>query len=501
MNRHPLDSRSIIKDTGLYGGTTYLQQFVQFFVGIITKGILGPTFVGLWSMLNVLLIYMGISQLGTMDAGGRHVPYFYAKGNQEIAENYKNTMATFSTIMGLFVSLGLVAYILIEITSLQSEYKYGLLLIAILFPIWQFNNAQINAYRYAKRFVVLSKVLLIGTFLNATVGLYFIWKLNIYGQYLSFATILFIQLFFYWKLAEENIVKIRLKIDWDLLKTLLKDGLPLQISGLNGIVLSTAHLIVISRCLDLKSVGFYSLALGIQGYIYQTPNSFSIIMFPRFQEKYALSNNNPKSLLPYIEKPTMGLAFFYLPIAVGWSFFLIAFIIRRYLTEFLPTLDFLLIFLAGTFFLCLNYMPAQFLITIGKLWQRVILDCVSSGMLILFSIIAGIVFKDLTYIAGGVAFACVLGSLIYFHYCLSQIVGIHENLSVLKKILISFAYTMFGIILINEILYIPQNSLLIHDATYTGLSILAYTLWVTPLFIYGRRFVDVFIYIRTIFQK
>ena len=492
---------ALIKDAGWYGGVTYIQQFAQFAYGIIVKGILGPVYVGLWSMLNVLLSYLSISQLGTMDAGGKIVPYLMTKGATEEAKKHRSTMAAFSTFLAFVCSLGLLLYLFLNIKSFKPEYKYGLLLIIVLFPLWQFNNAQINLYRYAKRFVLLSKILLIDTLLNIIVGLYLIWKFKIYGQYILFAIVLIVKCVLYWLLAKEDILRIKIKLHWPSLKNLLKNGLPLQTSGISSILLSSVDLIIIAKFLGLEAVGYYSLALTVKNYIYKTPNSFSVVMFPRFQERFAESNDNPKALYSYIEKPILGLVSFYLPIAIGGSFFLVSFIVRQFLTSFMPTLNFLLIFLAGIFFLSLDHMPGQFLITVGKLWQRVILGLISSAILISLTLASSLFFKSLVPIVIAISLSHFISILILLSYSLFQIIKFKEIIIFLLKILLCFAYLMGCIVIIQKVIFIPPFVNLSKDLVLTILSLLAFAFTIMPLLFYSNIKLNIFYRLKAAFLR
>jgi len=274
------------------------------------------------------------------------------------------------------------------------------------------------------------------------------------------------------------------------LKTLLKEGIPLQLSSLIGTITSTADLIIITKFFGLEFTGYYSLALSVKNYIYETPNSFSVIMFPRFQERYAESKNDLTALFSYIEKPILGLVLFYLPITIGLSYFLLNFIIRQFLFEYLTTLDFLYYFFMGVFIISLSHMPGQFLITIGKLWHRICLGLVSFSILIFCMLVPAYTQGNIISIVIGYSLGHSIIFTMLIIYVYSQINNIKAGLVLLNKIFLGMTYTFLGLLLVGNSIQIHNNVKVFIDIQNTLLSILFYLIWLTPLLYYSNKKLD-----------
>jgi len=159
-------------------------------------------------------------------------------------------------------------------------------------------------------------------------------------------------------------------------------GLPLQVSNLVFMVQATADSLLAARLLGITALGYYSLAVTVKGYVYQTPIAFSVVMSPRFQEKFAASRDNPAALREYVEKPMLGFAFVVLPVLIGVSWQVVPFLVRHFLPAFLPAVPVIKILLVGTFFASLWHMPLQFLIAVNKLWHGAVIATLNAVLVV-----------------------------------------------------------------------------------------------------------------------
>lgn len=373
---------SLLRDASRYTGATYVAQIGSFAVGLVTKGLLGPTNVGIWSLLNILLGYLAAAQIGVGDAIGKEVPYLREKGDIARARRLVGAMLGFVLSVSPLVG-AVVVVVALAVRGLDPAYRVGLLLIGVSFPVWMLQNMETVVLRAAKRFEVLSKQLVLQLAITALVGIPLIWRFSIYGQYAAFVVALVgVLAYLHRAVRREVAAQVHPTLDWDATRHLLRVGFPLQISNLVFIVQTTVDSLLAARLLGLTALGYYSLAVTVKAYVYQTPNAFSVVMFPRFQEKFAASRDNPAALREYVEKPMLGFAFLVLPVLIGATWQVVPFLVRHVLPAFLPAVPVIKILLVGTFFASLWHMPLQFLIAVNKLWHGVVIATLNAALVI-----------------------------------------------------------------------------------------------------------------------
>ena len=384
MSDQPAQTRSILGDASRYTAATYASQLGSFVTGLVTKGLLGPTNVGLWSLLNISLGYLAGVQLGAGDAVAKEVPYLRAKGDSPTADRLGGAMLAFVLLASTIVGVGVVAIAFWNWARMSSALRVGLLVVGLSFPVWMWVNMQTMVLRAAKRFDVLSRQLLLQLGVTAAIGIPLIWRFSLSGQYAVFLVAL-AATFLYLRRAvvSDPNTRFRARLDGEALRRLLAIGVPMQLAGLVFTFQSTADSLLAARSLGVTALGYYSLAVTVKGYVYQTPNAFSVVMFPRFQERFGGSQDDPMALRNYVEKPIMAFAFAILPVLIGASWQVVPFLVRHFLPSFVPAIPAIKILLGGTFFASLWHMPGQFLIAINKLWHYVGYAATGAGLVAL----------------------------------------------------------------------------------------------------------------------
>ncbi len=377
----------------------------------MTKGLLGPTNVGIWSLFNILLGYLAAVQIGTGDAIAKEGPYLREKGDLSRARRLICAMLGF--VLSVSALVGAVVVVAAFVArGLAPAYRVGLLVIGLSFPLWMFQNMETVILRTAKRFDVLSRQLVLQLAITALVAIPLIWLYSIYGQYAAFVVALLgVVVYLHRAVRHDDAAQARPSLDWGAIRHLLRVGLPLQISNLVFMVQATADSLLAARLLGITALGYYSLAVTVKGYVYQTPIAFSVVMSPRFQEKFAASRDDPVALREYVEKPMLGFAFVVLPVLIGASWQVVPFLVRHFLPAFIPALPVIRILLVGTFFASLWHMPLQFLIAVNKLWHGVAIATLNAVLVIIGVLVATTRHASVETVAVGTSVAYALALL------------------------------------------------------------------------------------------
>jgi len=87
-NKNQASSRDIIiADTLEYSSSQYGSQCINIITSVLMANYLGPYYLGIWSMLKIILNYCSYSMLGVNKAAVYKVPFYVDKGDKKIAED------------------------------------------------------------------------------------------------------------------------------------------------------------------------------------------------------------------------------------------------------------------------------------------------------------------------------------------------------------------------------------------------------------------------------
>ena len=292
-----------------------------------------------------------------------------------------------------------------------------------------------------------------------------------------------------WQARHRGGVQIGFGWNITVLKKLIKSGVPLFLINLSNVLKISGTVFLISHYFDAKIVGYYSLALSVQNFIYWTPNAFSVVMFPRFQARYADSNDQAAALHTYLVKPTIGLAFFLLPVLLSATYFIVPSLIEQILPAFRPTIEIMFVMLLGTFFLSLEHMPAQFLTTINKLWERVIISLLSLFLMAACVTPAVMLGGDIKYFVAGLSLANLLGLVIILAYATYHTNNPRSKHWLVPSLLAAFFYLVVVVLAVDH--YFPSS----HSTWLLALQF-AFVKWLLalilllPLFVVAERNLD-----------
>jgi O-antigen/teichoic acid export membrane protein len=408
-NRNFIYRYDILRDASIYTTGVYFIQIIVFGLGLFTKKFLGPTNLGIWNIFIIIISYLSYVDLGISDASAREIPYWISRKNSERSKKFTDLMYTYNLISGIILGIGAIVYALIFINRITSkEYFIGLLILGFLFPMTRWIACSTIHFRSLKQFVLLSKTTVIVMVIYGILSLLFAWRYELYGLYAAY----FIQIVIntlLWKQLNSWKPFYRFYFSTVYFRYLLKIGFPIALAGFTFTVFRTIDSVITYRYLGETSFGIYSIGVSLTTFIFTLPNSLSIIMYPRFQERFGESKDNIESLIPFIIKPTIVLASFVLPLIIGMAYIIGPFLIRIILPEFITGIPSLKILLLGIYFLSLTHMAGQFMITIN----RQILSVLITVLATIFTYILLIITLQYGFSLVGVAWSTSFGYLLF----------------------------------------------------------------------------------------
>jgi len=388
--------------------------------------------------------------LGILSAAERELPYYFGKNDHARSEKIKNNAFAFTFILSFLIFFGIVAYAFGVRHRVSTSYFYGLLTVAILAFGGQYGLFYTVLLRANKNFSILSQAKVLFALIWLVLTLSLVIPFNIYGIYLVAIGVMIVDISFCY-------YKTRYSFDFELdireLKRLFVIGAPLILLSVGIISIRNIDKIFIANMLGSEQLGYYSIAIMASDYIFTIPATLSIVMFPRFQESYALKDNIV-DIQNFVNTPTQILSYS-VAIIIGFAFLILPPVIMVILPQYIEGIMSVKILLLGTFFISLTHPSSQFLITLNK--QIYIIP------LVFFAVaIAGLLdylFIKWGYGINGVALATGIANFLYYLLILGYAMLHYAGIKLIIKFM---AGNLFPFLLITGFLlgvsqFVPLN--------------------------------------------
>lgn len=431
---------TIVKDTTKYYFAQYTARGIGFVVSTAMRAFLGPYYMGIWSILQVVLSYLAYLSLGVADAATYKIPFYKGANDKLSEEEVKNTAFSFIFLVSLLSSAGLIIVAVLLRGKYPVEIIVGLLSLAIyiiLQRIYAFYALVLRAY---KNITLLSRSIIFDSIVNLILIFLLVRQFKLYGFYVTISVLAVLNTLFVHFSARYDI---SFKFSFKRLKSLITFGLPLSLSGFLDEILKSIDRIMIANMMGLTFVGYYSVAIMGRNYISNLSFGLGVVTIPHIQEIYA-KNQEIRDIKKFVITPTLILSYV-LPPLLGIIYLVSPLFVQIILPKYTSGITALQIMLLSTFFLSCTPSAGQFLATIGK-----------QARLIPISLTAIIINTGLNYIfikngfgISGVAAATSFSSffifLITLIYAMKHFTGIKEITVFIFKIMWPLLY-IIGII-------------------------------------------------------
>lgn len=475
-------SEEVVRDSSRYIPSVFISLVIGIVAGLVVRRFLGPSLMGVWVMVSLVLSYASFCHLGVFSAAEREIPYSHGKKDYDKAEEVKNVTFGFCAITALIAAV----VILILALVLRDRYPVyviiGLMVISGVVLIQQFYSFYITLLRANKEFTLLSKMTILNAVVSAVLTIPLVIAFQLYGMYAVSALMPVILISYVYIHTR---YPFRFSIESRELKRLLGIGSVLLVASFSYLLMTSIDRIMVVNMLGAAELGYYSIALMALGYVRTIPHTFNFIIFPRFQERYG-ETGDIGSLRSYFITPAVTLAYI-IPLVIGFIYIGVPLVVRHFLPQYLPGLGALKMLLAGIFFLSLSTGADAFLVTIKK--QARLIPFIALGALL--TAILNYVFIKLGWGITGVA----LGSAIsYFFYSFSLIAYgltyLHFRaggvLRFFGQVLVPFVYS-FGILVVLDLVLKGDSMSLGNDILITFIKLVIFAILSIPLLWYINR--------------
>jgi O-antigen/teichoic acid export membrane protein len=428
----------IVKDVLKFTSARSITQGIGFFTAIALRKFLGPFYMGIWSLLKVVLGYASHSTLIMNKGAAVKIPLHSGEGDREAEDNVKNIVFTFILVVSVLTSLAL----LIASVVLRQRYPVVVIVGLVALSFYMFLDNLCSFYQMLLRakhnFSVLSKAIIFEAIINLTLIMLLVRKFELYGLYITLIITALLNLIFMHLFAG---YKVKLIIDkkkllglWEIFRT----SIPIVLVSLLYWVLGTLDRIMIGKMIGIAFVGFYSIPVMTKAYVGQL-SSFGTVLYPRLMEAYG-EKKSAKEIEKYVIVPIRINAYI-LPSVLGAVFFIVPLLVRKILPEYIPGILAMQILLIGIFFETCRAQSFFFIIALKKQAKVIPIAVIAIGLNVLGNYILIKMGYGIYGVAAATAFVSFLSFLGIQIYAMRHFAMIKDIIGFLVEIIIPLIYT------------------------------------------------------------
>lgn len=473
MTVNPNIKKQIIIDTAKYNSAHYSSQFLGFFTSIAMRRFLGPYYIGIWNILQVISSYFNYLSLGLESAAQYKIPFFRGKGEEKNEIQIINCVFAFLFLVSLLSAFVLLIAVLILRNRYSPEIIIGLVFLSIFIILQRLYTYYLVVLRARSNFSVISKSVLFDSFVNLILVILLVKNFNIYGLYVCVVLMPVLNVLFIHYLAKYNI---RPDFNWQRIFELIKYSFPFLVLGVLGTILRSLDRIMIAKMLGVTFVGYYSVALMSKNYVGGLYNNFGIVTIPRVLEAYG-KEAKIEHIKKFVTVTTETIAYIF-PILLAAIFFISPLIIKAILPKFIPGIVAMQILLIDVFFQSCYPQVEPFLIALNK--QKIVI--LITSLTIFLNIIFNYYFIKNGLGINGVALGTSISSfftfLISLVYAMKHFATKIEIVKFILKIFFPLVY-IFGVIISCS--YFIRTS---HPVVKMAISLVVLVIFSVPLLYY-----------------
>lgn len=359
----------MLKDALIYGRANYISQALGILNSVLLRRFMGPSAMGIWNVIQVLLGYAGQASLGTTKALARDYPLYIGKGEKEKASHIKDVTYSFCMVMSIVPAVVFAAYLFLNWHTLDTAYRVGVGFLILFLFVQRFYDLLLTLLRSDKEFNVLSEIMIINALGGLIITVLFVYFWNIYGLYIGTAVLTIGCLYF--ALARKP-YQFKFSLDFPEIRQQLKLGLPLIACTFLISFLKGQDKLILAKFEGFHEVGLYSIAMMVNSYISSAPMMFSHIWFPNLMDAYG-KRGSAESVRGHLETAVLATSVL-LPYLSALAMFAVPIFVHYLIPQFTPGIPAMSIYLVGTYFIILSQFSHSFLVTLDRfLWTVPIL--------------------------------------------------------------------------------------------------------------------------------
>lgn len=477
---------SAASEAATYAVGFFAAQLLLFVAGVVQKRLLGPGATGAWTLLGTFWSFFALAALGATAGMGRELPAYRGMRDLKRARVAANTGGSFGVasfaVAGLVVAaVGLLA------TSWSPYLRWGLVLLGLTAPLRALVDIHTDILRLTRRFRILAVSLVLNALLVLTLQSAFVAVLGFWGMFVGLVVVSLASLGLWTKLGLTGFRRpaFRWQIDLSMLRHLALVGIPVTAYSNLWVLFTSIDTLLVATFLDIKSVGYYSVAVSVNSYVLFLPRIVGGALFPRMQERFS-AQNSVRAIRHYAVDVPRVLAYLLVPLLLAAAFFLLPVLVRQAMPSFTPGIRAVQVIVAGSFFLSLADMPIEFMITAGRRWRITGLMVAALAVNAAANAIALGVFH-----AGLVGAAAATGGSYFLLFATTTYMAVATAdthgaaVSQMLRLIMAGVWTI-GVLWGTEVLFGPGGGSLAHELTRAFLKLVIALVALSPLVVLGE---------------
>jgi len=283
------EGRSLGRAMVLLTSGRFLQQASSFAFGVLVRGLLGPTRVGVWNYVDAWRQQLAGIGFGLHFAADRDMPILRAQGRPDEEDELRWLTFTWEILEALLVAVGFWIYWLADRGHMTHDVALGLGLV----PILALLTSVVSAY---EQFLVNRKYFELRAWL--TIGLFVLdWTLLAF-VFLGGLRALLWGLLATWSLRVivyagivrwRKLFSIRFTVRSvrpGVVGPLLRFGLPVTVFSTILTLIQRLDSLIIGAALGATQLGLYYLGPQVAASLASLPNMLSVVSYPNLMETY-----------------------------------------------------------------------------------------------------------------------------------------------------------------------------------------------------------------------
>jgi O-antigen/teichoic acid export membrane protein len=364
-------SQQIIRGSAHVLVGTIVSSFLGVFRSFIIAGGLGPSLFGLWNILMLIFTYNSYADLGMVNGMNKEVPYLRGKGNNELAEKIKNTTFWAVFILTAFINILIILVSVFLKDRLPEGMLIALTILGGVCILFQVNNFLICLLRTDKFFGLLGMTngLLSLVSLVCVVFFFKVLPNKLYGALLALlVAYLCTSLLIFSRMG----YRFRFSLNLKLVRGVFKTGFPLIVIQIGAILLISIDRWMIAGMIDQINLGYYGIGLSIANFLFAGASTVAFTLYPFMLEKFGQSNDVSQSE-KLVYTPLIILSYL-MAVACPLVALLVPLLITYVLPAYIPGINAAIILILGIYFMCIMTISGNFLVSINKQNNLVIIQ-------------------------------------------------------------------------------------------------------------------------------
>jgi len=295
------DKEEIIKKIAAHTWGRNASQVLGFFIAVFMRNFLGPLYMGMWSLMRIVLSHAVYSELGALQAIYYKVPYYNGRGEKHEVRTVQGVVFSFLILSGIAVSCLVVILSFLFKSKIPQELFVGFLIFPAFFLAQRIYFFYVMLLRAHKKFVLLGKTYFFDSAFNLILVLLLVSRFKLYGLYVASVLLPILDICY---ILLHTRFRFRFGLVWKKVKEYISFGFPVFISALSLVMFYSIDRLMIAKFLGLVPLGYYSIAILTRTYSTEISQNFASVLSPYFIESYGKTgdiSHTGKKVVKYTE--------------------------------------------------------------------------------------------------------------------------------------------------------------------------------------------------------